>query len=518
MKVSLDKFLIATKFTTEALGLAITSSEKKAKGKNYPKILADLDKHFKGLIIETIEAEEFDFSAGATLAITLSSQNKVATNVATVKKIILVGLGEESKLDTKVLRKAAAALIRSAKSNKIEKLTAIFPKNPEILAEASILISYEFDKYKSVDKSADKKTDKKDKKLSELKILVETLEKTDKEAVRNAVIRAEATCTSRDLVWEPACVVTPSYLAEQAKKILNPKNNTIKVKILEQKDCEKLGMGAYLAVSQGSDQPPKFIEITYTPVGKVKKHIALVGKGVTFDSGGLSLKPAKSMEMMKEDMSGAAAIIGIMNAIAKTQPKGVQITAIIAATENMPSGRAYRPGDVIIAMNGKTIEVNNTDAEGRLTLADAVAYVSKKDPDEIIDFATLTGACMVALGNVCAGLMTNNQELLERVKASAERTGELMWQLPLYDEYKEGLKSTIADLINAGSGGKAGAQNGGLFIQEFIGKKKDSEEIIPWLHIDIAGPCWFDQDMDWSPKGASGIPVRTILDYISTQA
>ncbi len=512
MKVSLDKFLIATKFTTEALALAITIPEKKAKGKNYSKTLLDLDKSFKGLIIEAIEAEEFDFSSGATLTITLNSHNKVATNVATLKKIILVGLGEEAKLDNKVLRKASAAIIRSARSNKIEKLTVIFPKNPEILAEASILINYEFDKYKSVDK----KTDKKDKKFIELKILVETLEKTDKEAVKNAVIGAEATCISRDLVWEPACIVTPTYLAEQAK-LITTKNNTIKVKILEQKDCEKLGMGSYLAVSLGSDQPPKFIEITYTPIGKVKKHIALIGKGVTFDSGGLSLKPAKAMEMMKEDMSGAAAILGIMNAVAKLQPKGVQITAIIAATENMPNGRALRPGDVIVAMNGKTIEVNNTDAEGRLTLADAIAYVSKKDPDEIIDFATLTGACVVALGNVCAGLMTNNQELLERVKASAERTGELMWQLPLYEEYKEGLKSTIADLINAGSGGKAGAQNGGLFIQEFIGKKKDSEEVIPWLHIDIAGPCWFEQDMDWSPKGASGIPVRTMLDYIATQ-
>ncbi len=515
MKVSLDKFLIATKFTTDALALVIASPEKKAKAKNYSKTLLDLDKCFKGLIIEAIEAEEFDFSAASTLLITLNSHNKVAPNVNTVKKIILVGLGEESKIDNKVLRKASASLIRAAKSNKVERLTAIFPKNPDILAEAAVLINYEFDKYKSVDKKTDK-TEKKVKKLSEVKILVESLEKTDKETVKNAVIKAEATCISRDLIWEPPCVMTPSYLAEEAKKIANSKNTTIKVKVLEQKDCEKLGMGAYLAVSQGSDQPPKFIEITYTPVGKVKKHIALIGKGVTFDSGGLSLKPAKAMEMMKEDMSGAAAIIGIMNAVAQIQPKGVQITAIIAATENMPSGRAYRPGDVIIAMNGKTIEVNNTDAEGRLTLADAVAYVSKKDPDEIIDFATLTGACVVALGNVCAGLMTNNQELLDRVKASADRTGELMWQLPLYEEYKEGLKSTIADLINAGSGGKAGAQNGGLFIQEFIGKQKNSEQQIPWLHIDIAGPCWFEQDMDWAPKGASGIPVRTILDYIST--
>lgn len=227
------------------------------------------------------------------------------------------------------------------------------------------------------------------------------------------------------------------------------------------------------------------------------------------------------MEMMKEDMAGSAAIIGIMNAISQIQPSGVKITAIIAATENMPSGKAYRPGDVITAMNGKTIEVNNTDAEGRLTLADAVAYASTKNPDEIIDFATLTGACVVALGNICAAIMSNNERLTQDLKNSASQTGELLWQLPLYEEYKESLKSSIADLINAGSKGKAGSQNGALFIQEFIGNKKTSKsgskekaEQIPWAHLDIAGPCWFDQDMDWSPKGASGIPVRTILNYI----
>ncbi len=515
-KISLDKFLLTTKFTTEALAIAVSASDKKSKTKNYSKLLLDLNKYFNGLLVETIEAEEFDFSVGATLVINLSSQNKVAANCKSIKKVIILGLGDEGKLDPKILRKASAALIRSVKANKIEKISAIFPKNPEILAEAAILISYEFDKYKSVAKPSENKPEKKSKKLSEFKVFVESLDKNDNANFKQALITAEATCIARDLVWEPACVVTPTYLAEQAK-LISTKNNTIKVKVLEQKDCEKLGMGAYLAVAQGSDQPPKFIEISYTPLGKAKRHIALVGKGVTFDSGGLSLKPAKAMEMMKEDMSGAAAIIGIMNAVSKIQPKGIQITAIIAATENMPNGRAYRPGDVITAMNGKTIEVNNTDAEGRLTLADAVAYVSKKDPDEIIDFATLTGACTVALGNVCAGLMSNSQELLSNVKASADATGELMWQLPLYEEYKDGLKSTIADLINAGSGGKAGAQNGGLFIQEFIGKKKDSEEQIPWLHIDIAGPCWFEQDMDWSPKGASGIPVRTILNYISKQ-
>ncbi len=222
---------------------------------------------------------------------------------------------------------------------------------------------------------------------------------------------------------------------------------------------------------------------------------------------------------MKEDMSGAASTLAVMTALGELKPENIKITGIIAATENMPSGKAYRPGDVITAMNGKTIEVNNTDAEGRLTLADAVAYVSKKHPDEIIDIATLTGACMTALGNQCAGLMTNNQDLLDRVKVSADRQGELMWQLPLYDEYKARLKSDIADLKNAGSGGQAGAQNGGLFIQEFIGNKPKSskkapDEQIPWLHIDIAGPCWLEEANDWSPSGASGMPTRTLLDYI----
>lgn len=501
MKVSVDKYSLVN-IAGDSLAIGIETPERKSKRPNYSKLLLDLDKNFNGLILETIEEENFDFKLGSTLVIRISSQNKTNPKLKNIKRIILLGLGDLEKLDFKNLRRAAASLIRAAKLNKVERISCIWPKSPEILAEAAILISYEFTKYKS---------DSIEKKLSELKILLLEFASKDKAIVKQALTIAEATCVARDMVWEPACVVTPSYLANQALE-LNSKN--IKVKILEKKDCDKLGMGAYLAVAQGSDQPPKFIEITYEPTGKVKKHIALVGKGVTFDSGGLSLKPAKSMEMMKEDMAGAAATIAIMQAISKIQPKDIKITAIIAATENMPSGKAYRPGDVIKAMNGKTIEVNNTDAEGRLTLADAIAYVSKKHPDEIIDFATLTGACIVALGNVCAGLMGNDQDLLDRIKASADRTGELMWQLPLYEDYKAKLKSTIADLINAGSDGKASAQNGALFIQEFVANQKDSNKQIPWLHIDIAGPCWFDQDMDWSPKGASGIPVRTILDYI----
>ena len=502
MKISIDKYTKSIKFSSDTI--AIFENKSSTKKNTYSKNTLDFDKDFSGLITETLEAENFDFELGSAEVIKLSSQNKIPARFKSVKRIIVVGLGE--KKDEIDLRKAYSGLIRAAKSSKSESLAVFYPENSPLLAELAVLINYEFTRYKNPDPKKPK-----EKKLSELKIYSNELKPADKKAVKTAQIIAESTCIARDLVWEPACVVTPSYLAAEAKKI---KATTIKVTVKEAAECKKLGMGAFLAVAQAGDEPPKFIEITYTPTGKVKKHIALIGKGVTFDSGGLSLKPAKSMEMMKEDMSGSAAIIGIMNAISKIQPSGVQITAIIAATENMPSGKAYKPGDVIKAMNGKTIEVNNTDAEGRLTLADAVAYASLKYPDEIIDFATLTGACMVALGNICAGLMGNDQDLVDRIKKSSKNVGENMWQLPLYDEYKLKLKSPIADLINAGSGGQAGAQNGALFINEFVGKQKGSDKPIPWAHIDIAGPCWYENDMDWSPKGASGIPVRTILDYL----
>lgn len=497
MKISIDKYTRSAKFNSDTLAIFAAKSS--------DKVLKDFDKEFSGLLIESLKIEDFDYKIGSCEIIKLSSQNKIPTHFKSLKRVIIVGLLEDKDAE---LRKAYAALIRSAKSAKSQSLAVFYPENPSLMAESGVLINYEFTRYKS--KKEDKQ--KKEKKLSELKIYLPELKTGIKKAVKQAKIIAEATCLARDLVWEPACSVTPSFLANQAKKI---KAKNIKVTVKEVADCKKLGMGAFLAVAQGADEPAKFIEITYKPAtGKIKKHIALIGKGVTFDSGGLSLKPSKAMEMMKEDMSGSAAIIGIMNAISRIQPSGLQITAIIAATENMPSGKAYKPGDVIKAMNGKTIEVNNTDAEGRLTLADAVAYASLQYPDEIIDFATLTGACMVALGNICAGLMGNDQDLINRIQKSSETVGEKIWQLPLYDEYKKKLKSTIADLINAGSGGQAGAQNGALFIGEFVGKQKNSDKEIPWAHIDIAGPCWYDQDMDWSPKGASGIPVRTILNYL----
>lgn len=515
MKTLVEEFS-KTKFDFDAIAFfeyktgENISSKKQYDLANFSKGIRDFDKASSGLIQEYLQTEEFEFGLGSVLVIKLSSQNKISAKFKSIKKIFIVGLGEKDK--AKSSRKAVAELVKRARAEKVEKIGLRYSDSPDLVIETSILLSYEFTKYKSKDEKSAKDS-KKNKKLQELRVLVDSLTTNDKKLVKNAQIIAESTCLTRDLVWEPACEVTPTYLANEAKKL---DGKVVKVSIKEAAECKKLGMGSFLAVAQGSDQPPKFIEFSYKPSGKIKKHIGLVGKGVTFDSGGLSLKPAKAMEMMKEDMAGAAAIIGIMNAVSKIQPANIQITAIIAAAENMPSGKALKPGDVITAMNGKTIEVNNTDAEGRLTLADAIVYLSQKFPDEIIDFATLTGACTVALGNICAGLMGNDQELIERIKAAAERTGELFWQLPLYPEYKEKLKSTIADLINAGSGGQAGAQNGALFIQEFVGKQKDSDKQIPWSHLDIAGPCWLDSDSDWSPKGASGIPVRTIVNYLLT--
>jgi leucyl aminopeptidase len=266
-------------------------------------------------------------------------------------------------------------------------------------------------------------------------------------------------------------------------------------------------MGAFLGVAAGSEQPPKFIHLTYAPSGKRRRKVAIIGKGITFDSGGLDLKSAEGMLRMKDDMSGAAAVLAVMRALPALKPP-FEVHGLIAATENMPSGSAIRPGDVLRAMNGTTIEVGNTDAEGRLTLADAICYAGEKiGADEVIDMATLTGACVVALGPLCSGLMASDQRLADRLLAAARAAGERVWQLPLIDEYKEQFKSDVADLNNTG-GRNGGAITAGLFLREFAGR-------IPWAHLDIAGPAFIDKDAPLGPKGATGVAVRTILTYLT---
>ena len=303
---------------------------------------------------------------------------------------------------------------------------------------------------------------------------------------------------SRDLANEPAQYATPTKLAEIAKDL------KLDTKIYDKKDCEKMGMGAYLAVARGSSEPPKFIHMKYSTHNPRKK-IAIIGKGICFDSGGLDIKPASSMLTMKDDMSGAACVIGVMSAIKEIAPD-VEVHGIIAACENMPGCSAYKPGDILTAKNGKTIEVDNTDAEGRLTLADALCYACELGVDEVIDMATLTGACMVALGTQAAGIMGNDEELIKKLIDTAERSGERFWQLPLWEEYFDGLKSEVADMKNSGNRW-GGASSAGVFLQKFV---KD----VKWAHIDIAGTAFLEKPQKELIAGATGAGVRTLLNYI----
>jgi leucyl aminopeptidase len=364
-----------------------------------------------------------------------------------------------------------------------------------------MLGAYTFDRYKR---------EKTEKRVDELR-LVEADGRRRQEAAdgaRTGEVFAEATNFARDLVNSPANDVHPTYLAKVAVQIA--RDAKLAVKVLDRAECDKLGMGAFLGVAAGSQQPPKFIHLAYAPAGgRRQRRVAIIGKGITFDSGGLDLKTADSMLRMKDDMSGAAAVLAIMRALPALKPP-FEVHGLIAATENMPSGSAIRPGDVLRAMNGTTIEVGNTDAEGRLTLADAICYASDRvKADEIIDMATLTGACVVALGPLCSGLFANDQPLADRLLAAADAAGERMWQLPLIDEYREHLKSDVADLNNVGPRG-GGAITAGLFLKEFAGER-------PWAHFDIAGPAFVEKDMPLGPKGATGAAVRTLLAYLTPE-
>lgn len=323
-------------------------------------------------------------------------------------------------------------------------------------------------------------------------------------AIARGEVIAAAINHARDLINEPAHAVTPTVLAHDAQAI-GKKHKSLAVTVLDAKKCAELGMGMFFAVGQGSAQEPKFIHMTYKPTKKAKKKICFIGKGITFDSGGYSLKPSASMEDMKVDMSGAAAVISAMDAIA-TLGCDYEVHAVAACCENLVSGHAYKLGDVLTSMDGTTVEINNTDAEGRLTLGDAITYARKKiQPDEMFDFATLTGACMVALGPYTAGVMSDNEALLKGWMQTAERAGEDMWRLPLNNRLREQLKSSIADMRNTGDR-FGGAITAGLFLKTFA---KDT----PWVHVDIAGPASVSSARPSQPKGGTGFAVATIVEY-----
>ncbi len=321
------------------------------------------------------------------------------------------------------------------------------------------------------------------------------------------MILAEATNLARDMVNEPANYMTPSYMVEGAVSLA--KTYGLEISVLKQEQMQELGMGALLGVAQGSQQKPKFIILNYRGGDSAEVDVALIGKGITFDAGGISIKPSEGMGEMKGDMAGGAAVMAAIGAIAQLKPK-INVTAIIPATENLPSGNALKPGDILTAMNGKTIEIISTDAEGRLTLADALGYAKKLGAKSIVDVATLTGACRVALGDVYSGAFGNNQELVDKVIAAGGEAGELIWQMPMHEQYKEQNKSDVADIKNVG-GKYGGAITAAQFLVEFVGDT-------PWVHLDIAGTSMSEKEKAYLVKGATGVPVRTLVNFVLSLA
>lgn len=412
--------------------------------------------------------------------------------------LLLVGLGESKKATLDVLRRCGAAIQAAAKQINAQSIVCeplgsgikslAEPDRVQAISEGALLNAYAFSRYKKPEPAALKS------------LTIAGAHAAAAKSVARAELLAEAVSLARDLINTPASDMTPKALAEQAQKA-----EGIKVRVHELADIKKLKMGSFLSVALGSTKnPPCFIEMHYAPT-RAKKKIAIIGKGVTFDTGGYSIKPAKAMETMKDDMSGAAAVIAFMSIIARLKPD-VAVSGYVAATENMVDGLAQRPGDICTAMDGTTIEVLNTDAEGRLTLADAILYARKESPDCIIDMATLTGACMVSLGLLYSGIMGNDESLIKKLIASGKTCGENLWHLPLPEEYREELKSPIADLKNIG-GAYAGTLTAGLFLQHFVGDTK-------WAHLDIAGPAWTDKPLPYTPRGGTGAMVRTLAEFI----
>ncbi|MEB3286225.1 MAG: leucyl aminopeptidase [Vampirovibrionales bacterium] len=450
--------------------------------------------------------------------------------------VILLGLGkfEDKKPENaspENIRRAAASAIRAAQKLKVQSVSMaclycydsafdglVAPQSMGgLIAEGAVLANYQFKLRKTKSEDKKEKDKKEEAQTYELEKLIVATPGNDRfPAIERGVLIgrtiAKNVNRARDWVNDSANYVTPTFLKEQAEGIKG-----LECRVLDAKEIKKQGMGLFDLVAKGSDEPPFLIHLSYksqqNPKEGPKKKVALVGKGLTFDSGGLSLKPAKSMELMKMDMAGAAAVIATMRAIAKLEAKGVsldvEVHGFVGTCENMPSARSSKPGDIAVSKNGKTVEVNNTDAEGRLVLADVLTYAQEQvNPDQIIDLATLTGACIVALGKVASGVMGTDKTLISDIIESGKKAGEKFWELPLYDEYKKSLESDVADLINAGSGGEAGSQNGGMFLKEFIDEGRS------WAHLDIAGPAWTSRDLPEVPKGGTGVAVRTLLYYL----
>jgi len=474
----------------DALVVAVFEGEKPDAG-----ALAEIDKRSNGVIASLVETGEFAGKSGESAYVHNPGDMKS-------RRLLLLGVGKKGEFTTDDARKMAGTAARKLRGKKARSFAILrrsqlpIGESAQAVTEGALISLFDPDRYHTSDKTE-----------NPLQTMILAVPGDDVGAVERAVERgriiAEATNFARELINEPANVVTPTELARRAEGVA--KEYGLEIDLLDEPRMKDLGMGAFLGVAQGSSEPAKIIVLTYSPKTDSKETIAIVGKGITFDTGGISIKPSDGMEKMKYDMAGGATTIGAMRAIAQLKP-AVKVIGIVPATENMPGGRAQRPGDVVRAMTGKTIEVINTDAEGRLILADAVAYARKLGATKIVDLATLTGAVSIALGDVYVAILGANQAWIDQVLAASKKAGEKIWQLPLDKDYREQIKSEIADIKNVG-GRKAGTITGAYFIREFV-------EDTPWAHLDIAGTAWNESAKPHLAVGPTGVCLRTLVNLV----
>ena len=488
----------------DALVIGVFEGERPEKGAETG-ILSDIDNRLGGLLSSLFETGEFNGKSGESAYVHHAGNLKA-------KRVLFAGLGKQADFNIDGLRRMAGSAARLLRGKKVRSFAIVrrsqlpLPEAAQAVVEAALLSLFDADKYYTSDKT--------ESRLEEMILAARDTESGDQgaqaelnKAIERGRIVAEATNFARDIINEPSNLMTPTDLARIAAE--GARSFGLGIDVLDADKMKELGMGALLGVAQGSEEPPKLIVLTYNPSTASNETVAIVGKGITFDTGGISIKPSEGMEKMKYDMAGGATVIAAMRAIAQLRP-AVKVIGVVPATENMPGGRAQRPGDVVTSMAGKTIEVINTDAEGRLILADALTYAKKLGATRIVDLATLTGAVSVALGDIYVAIMGNDQAWIDDVITAGKAAGEKIWQLPLDREYREQIKSEIADIQNIG-GRKAGTITAAYFLREFVDET-------PWAHLDIAGTAWNESAKPYLAVGPTGVCVRTLVNLVDSVA
>jgi leucyl aminopeptidase len=483
----------------QALAIAVFKDEKAEDG-----FLKDLDSLTGGMIKSVLDSEELKGKESETVYLHLIGNTEIKA-----QRLLLVGVGERADYTGAQVSQMAGTAVRALRGKSVKSI-AIVPRREgtaeevaSLAVEGSVMALFEPDKYRT--------TDKEEREIEKLLVVLDGADETSlKRGIERGRIVGESVNFTRDLANEPGGYMTPTNMSERAREVAT--DFGLSIDVLDEARMEQEGMGSLLSVSRGSEEPAKLIILKYTPSTVAAGNdglLAFVGKGITFDSGGISLKPGENMELMKYDMTGGATVMGAMRAIAQLKPS-IPVLGVIPCAENLPSGKATKPGDVVRAMTGKTIEVINTDAEGRLILADAIAYAKKLGATRIIDMATLTGAVSIALGDVNTAVLGTDQELVDEIIVAGKEAGEKFWQLPLDKEYSKQIKSDIADIKNVG-GRKAGTITAAAFLKEFA-------DGVSWAHLDIAGTAWADEAKPYRSKGPTGIAVRTLLRIVARAA